>query len=113
MVTLANPNIASEVLSEMRAQLTETNKVLLSTMVEELNLNKKWEEKGLLTGIEQGAISSRREDIIENLKEIGSIDDTIIKKINNEKDIIILKKWVRISARVNSLDEFKIALFEK
>lgn len=53
VVTLANPNIVSEVMNEMRAQLTETNRAVLLNIAEELKLNKKWEEKGREQGKEE------------------------------------------------------------
>ncbi|MDR3598144.1 Rpn family recombination-promoting nuclease/putative transposase [Clostridium sp.] len=64
------------------------------------------EIRGMEKGIEKGAVLSRREDIIDNLSELEPITDEIVKIINNEEDIEILKKWLRISARVDSLDEF-------
>lgn len=104
VVTFANPNIVSEVMNEMRVQLTETNRAVLLNIAEELKLNKKWEEKG--------AITSRKEDILENLYELGDVDKEIVKRINEEEDIATLKKWVKISARVDSVDEFKVVVFE-
>lgn len=56
---------------------------------------------------QKGAILSRREDILDNLKELGTLSEDLIKKINNEEDISTLKSWVKISARVNSLQEFE------
>lgn len=58
-------------------------------------------------GEEKGAILSRREDILDNLKELGTLTEDLVKRINNEEDISILKSWVKISARVSSLQEFE------
>jgi predicted transposase/invertase (TIGR01784 family) len=58
-------------------------------------------------GREQGAILARKEDIIDNLKDIDTISEDIVAIIDNQKDIEILKKWSKISARVDSLSEFK------
>ena len=62
----------------------------------------RWIEKG----IEKGVMLSRREDILENLGEIGIVTDEIIKMVNEESDIETLKKWVKVSIRVDILDEF-------
>jgi predicted transposase/invertase (TIGR01784 family) len=64
------------------------------------------EIRGLERGMEKGAVLSRREDIIDNLNELEPVTDEIAKTINNEEDIEVLKKWLKISARVDSLDEF-------
>ena len=58
------------------------------------------------TAREEGAILSRREDILENLFEIGTLTDDIIKIVNEESDIKILKKWLKVSIMVESLEEF-------
>ncbi len=63
-------------------------------------------EKGMEKGIEKGAVLSRREDIIDNLNELEPVTNEIAEIINNEDDIEILKKWLKISARVDSLNEF-------
>lgn len=58
VVTFANPNIVSEVMNEMRAQLTETNRAVLLNIAEELKLNKKWEEKATEKAREESAIEA-------------------------------------------------------
>ena len=57
-------------------------------------------------GIQKGAILSRKEDILENLGEIATVTDDIIKIVNKENNIEILKKWLKISMMVGSLDDF-------
>ena len=63
-------------------------------------------EKGTEKGIEQVVILSRQEDILENLGGFDIVTDEIIKMVNEESDIETLKKWVKVSARVDSLEEF-------
>lgn len=64
------------------------------------------EIRGMEKGMEKGAVLSRREDIIDNLNELEPVTNEIAEIINNEDDIEILKKWLKISARVDSLNEF-------
>lgn len=63
--------------------------------------------EGLKEGIGEGVILARREDIIDNLSDIDNIPEDIKRMINSEKSVEILKKWVKISARVSSIEEFK------
>jgi predicted transposase/invertase (TIGR01784 family) len=64
-------------------------------------------EEGREEGKEQGAILARKEDILDNLKDIDTIPEDIIAIIDNQNDIEILKRWSKISARVDSLGDFK------
>lgn len=57
-------------------------------------------------GIQRGAILSRREDILENLGEVATLTDNIIKIVNEENNIETLKKWLKISMMVGSLEDF-------
>jgi hypothetical protein len=57
-------------------------------------------------GREEGAILARREDILENLNEIGTVNDDIIKRVNEESDIVTLRKWLKISIVSENLQEF-------
>jgi len=63
-------------------------------------------EIGREEGREEGIILARKEDILENLNEISLVTEDILKIINKENDSNTLKKWLKISARVNSLEEF-------
>ncbi len=58
--------------------------------------------EGKAEGIAEGKAGS----IIEFLEEIGSIPDFLKQKISEQKDINILNKWVKLSARAETIDEF-------
>lgn len=53
-------------------------------------------------GIEKGL----KEAIIDSLSDISIPDKTLIEEIGMQNDITILKKWNKIAARSNSLEEF-------
>ena len=63
-------------------------------------------EEGRKEGRKEGIILARREDILENLSEIFTVTEEIKKIVNEMEDVDILKKWLRISIRVNSLEKF-------
>ena len=54
----------------------------------------------------EGIAEGKAESIIELLEEIGSIPDFLKQKISEQKDINILNKWVKLSARAETIDEF-------
>ncbi|MGN0497337.1 MAG: hypothetical protein ACI4GW_14020 [Lachnospiraceae bacterium] len=43
---------------------------------------------------------------------ISQIRDELTSKLNNEKDINILKKWLKLAAKADSLEEFIKAINE-
>ncbi|NFT91804.1 Rpn family recombination-promoting nuclease/putative transposase [Clostridium botulinum] len=84
---------------EKQRELYEMRAKILKDKVSALN---EAERKGL----EKGAILSRREDILENLGEIAPVTKEIVKRVNEENDIGVLKKWLKISVRVDTLEDF-------
>ena len=57
-------------------------------------------------GIQIGKLNTKREDILELLEDVGSISDSTKKLVEKEEDLEVLKKWHKIAARANSIDEF-------
>ena len=46
------------------------------------------------------------------LKEYGQVDAQLEKKIRTQKDIETLKKWVKLAAKVDTVDEFVAKMYE-
>ena len=46
------------------------------------------------------------EDIMELLEDYGDIPEELHKKILSEQDPDTLKKWLKLAAKVSSMDEF-------
>lgn len=90
-------------------KMVANNAFLLKEMKEEAEIRgKKIGEKiGEEIGKEIGAVLSRREDILDILNEIATVTEDIVKIVNEQEDIDILKKWLKISARVSRIGEFK------
>lgn len=55
---------------------------------------------------EEGKIEDRIEAILELLEDYGCISEDLRKKIGNETNLVTLKKWHKLAARVSSIDEF-------
>ncbi|MGG7164698.1 Rpn family recombination-promoting nuclease/putative transposase [Clostridium ihumii] len=67
-------------------------------------------ELGLKQGIEQGVKNGLRnariEDILDNLSELGTVPSTIKDILSKQTDIKILKNWVKLSLKANSISDF-------
>ena len=48
----------------------------------------------------------KAEDILELLEDIGTIPEEVREKITGEIDLEILKKWHKLAAKSESIDEF-------
>lgn len=65
---------------------------------------------GRAEGRELGLICGKQEDILELLLDYGSVEEELQKKITAETDMEILKNWLKLANRVNSVEEFKAQL---
>lgn len=54
----------------------------------------------------EGKAEGKIEDILELLEELGAISEELRNKIASEKDLEVLKKWHKIAAKSDSLEEF-------
>ena len=59
-------------------------------------------EEGFEDGLERG----RAEAIIELLEEMGDVSDALREAILSEKDISVLKKWNKLVAKADSIEDF-------
>lgn len=57
-------------------------------------------------GILEGRHEDRAEAILELLEEIGSVPQELSDAIMSECNMDVLKKWFKISAKAQSIDEF-------
>lgn len=71
-------------------------------------------EKGLERGLEQGLECGRREgmtegkvrDILELLDDFGKIPEDIRQRIQSERDLETLTKWLKTAAKTESIEQF-------
>lgn len=56
---------------------------------------------------EEGRQTGKAEDILELLEDYGEVPAKLQEKILNEKDMAVLKCWLKIAAKVNSVEEFE------
>ena len=53
-----------------------------------------------------GIAKGKSEDILELLEDYGSVSEELIEKISTEQNIDVLKKWLKLAAKVSSIEEF-------
>ena len=62
--------------------------------------------EGKAEGIAEGKTKAVLEMLLELMNDLGEIPDELRNRITSEKDLETLKKWLRLAARSESLDEF-------
>ena len=62
--------------------------------------------EGKAEGIAEGKTEAVLEMLLELINDLGEIPDELRNRIASEKDLETLKKWHRLAARSESLDEF-------
>ena len=92
--------------------VTEQSIIQLHEQVTEL---KKWREleARFMTGEElmqqrerKGRIEGKADSIFELLEECGTVPESLRKQIYEQKDAKVLTRWLRLSAKVSSVEEF-------
>lgn len=58
-------------------------------------------------GIANGTAIGKAEAIIEILEEIGEVPKELAKVINSQKDLGVLKQWIKFAAKTDSIEEFE------
>lgn len=105
--SLENPNI-----------LVKDERLLkLDAIVQEVKESEEWEDvrmniyelgiqKGEELGKEEGKIEGKRDSILELLAEVGEISKGLKQRILKEKDEELLKQWLKLAAKSESISEF-------
>ena len=94
------------------SQVTEHSIIQLHEWVTEL---KRWRElEGrFVTGEElmrqrerKGRLAGRAESILELLEDCGAVPESLKEQIGEQKDIGVLTRWHKLSAKVDSVEQF-------
>ena len=94
------------------SQVTEQSIIQLHERVTEL---KRWRElEGrFMTGEElmrqrerKGRLAGRAESILELLEDCGAVPESLKEQIGEQKDIGVLTRWHKLSAKVDSVEQF-------
>lgn len=61
-------------------------------------------------GREEGREEERAEAVIELLEEVGELPGALRQLIMGQKDIEVLRRWHRLAAKAQSIEEFEKAV---
>ena len=62
--------------------------------------------EGLAEGLAKGEAKGKAESVLEFLSDYGAINSELSEQIMTERDMDTLKRWVKLSAQVTSIEEF-------
>ncbi len=54
----------------------------------------------------EGKAEGKAEDILELLSELGVVTDTVREKILSTSELELLKKWLKLAAKSETIDQF-------
>ena len=105
--TLENPEI-----------MVQDQRILeLDRIVAEVKENEEWEavqmnliEIGMEAGMEAGKTVGIAEAVIESLEDYGVVPQNVQDAIFAEKDLKVLKKWNKLAAKAESIEEFLVQM---
>lgn len=63
--------------------------------------------EGKAVGLREGKAVGIRDSLLELLQEFGDIPKALQTRIESEKDLQVLTSWLKVAARVDSLEEFQ------
>ena len=108
---LDNPNI-----------LVKDKRILkLAEIVDEVKQSEEWEEVkmsiwstgvehgkeiGEKIGEEKGISIGRADSILDCLAELGPVPDDLAKQIRSQKDLEVLKRWLKLALQADSINDF-------
>ena len=64
-------------------------------------------EEGFEDGIVKGRIEEKAESILELLEDYGEIPERVRKLIMAQTDLGILRNWLKLAAKVESIEDFE------
>ncbi len=94
------------------AEVTEESIIQLHERVTELKKRRELEAR-FMTGEElmrqrerKGRLAGRAESILELLEDCGAVPESLKEQIGEQKDIGVLTRWHKLSAKVDSVEQF-------
>ena len=70
------------------------------------SISEEFREEGRKEGREEGREEARQESILEFLQDLGDIPKTLKDKIREQSDIEVLKRWLKLAAKSDSIEAF-------
>ena len=67
---------------------------------------RKGRQAGLAEGKVQGRAEGKADSIFELLEDCGTVPESLREQIYAQKDVEVLTRWLKLSAKVDSVQEF-------
>ncbi|MBQ9926412.1 MAG: Rpn family recombination-promoting nuclease/putative transposase [Lachnospiraceae bacterium] len=92
---------------------------MINDFKNKMEKNNKAEEEGNMCraleefyndGVAEGRAEGKASAVIELLSEAGEVSKALSDKIYEQKDLEVLKKWLKLAARAESVSEFESAI---
>lgn len=64
-------------------------------------------KRGRNEGREEGKLENARNSVFEFLEELGSVTESVYKRVTSEMDMDVLKEMLKIAAKAESLEQFE------
>lgn len=106
-------------LEYVRADLNESQKdfedeyvATLQKSVQQIKAKREMEESFMLWQLllrderREGKAEGKAEDVLELLAEFGNVPQELQERIMREEGLIILKSWVKLAAKSESIEQF-------
>ncbi|MBP3701028.1 MAG: hypothetical protein J6I64_04000 [Lachnospiraceae bacterium] len=61
-------------------------------------------------GRAEGRAEGRASSVVELLKELGGVSEELVQRIMGERDINVLRGWIKLAARAGSIQEFELEM---
>ena len=104
--------VTEQSIIQLHEQVTELKKwrELEARFMTGEELMQQRERKGRLAGLAEGKAAGlaegKADSIFELLEECGTVPESLRKQIYEQKDAKVLTRWLRLSAKVSSVEEF-------
>ncbi len=97
-------DILADFLKKNRAEAMEVSIFEYNEELHLANLRREGYEEGLLRGKVQA--------ILELLEEVGCVSEELCERVERQKDIEVLSKWLKLAAKSGSIQEFELLIKE-
>ena len=64
-------------------------------------------QEGLEAGRKEGQLKAKREDVIEFLSELGTVQESLIAQVESVEDFESLTALLKLAAKADSIDSFE------
>lgn len=64
-------------------------------------------QEGLEAGRKEGQLKAKREDVIEFLRELGTVPESLIAQVESVEDFESLTALLKLAAKADSIDLFE------